>query len=296
MVFIVLLTAGQVHSQQTIQQFHQIIARKRYVSVADYCSSCPQDDAANRDISCEDFEGANAITNDGSCAECNSAWTATEDGDNTVTCGAHDPAFGAGECSDGGSNAIIFYAQYGEGEANDGEDCYISDTLDATGTVKMKLYFNWTSRTGSDWSDVAWTNYISVFRINASGTNVINLQLTYDGSDMYARMVYRNDTPSNVTKTFSTALAMDTWYEASVTYITGDTAEVTITNGDQSVNETETDNGDVQTANATALLVGIENNVSEFWGNTEGEEPAAILQVDNIALDNDTLPTSCTGW
>jgi hypothetical protein len=254
------------------------------IKSVEYCTDCTTSVAADTDEICEDLDGAETITNDGSSARC-TGWTATESTGATVSIAAHS---GTLACTGKGSYALQSYVIDASDDGS--EDSYIEkDLASAEGIIHVQAYINVVSTTmdadGSDQIALLWLRGDS----NKSLVRVV-AEKDAAGADKYhLELQYREDnSPTNVAKAFSTVCDEGTWYRIGIYWSTGAAAEAYIdTDNDGSWDETEADNGTVDTENVEDIIVGSHST------HTIIANDATTVQFDLIGVDDDAMPSAC---
>jgi hypothetical protein len=258
----------------------QMQRRIRVLADSTYCSSgCNPGDPT--DQFCEDFEGANTITNDGSIAVC-TGWTATEDAAVTIDGAAHS---GSLACTKKGSVALNI-----DGLTVGNENGFIEKELASSqGTVYVHFYFNLVTST----MDSNNSDQVGVLRLeDAADEDPLSLRAEKDaaGSDKYhLEMQYDESDVQSRTYDGSEVLTMGTWYRMACLYIGNSTAECSVdTDNDGSWDETISNTGAVEDRTVDDILIGphiSETNLTDA-GDTD-------LQYDLIGVDNDAMLSEC---
>lgn len=229
-------------------------------AVADYCASC--DAVADADLFCEDFEGAETITNDGTCAVC-ASWTATETGEGVVTCAAHSGTLG---CDDLGSFALNSYGS--------DDEAYIRRTWTDTNSFHTIFYFNFVTD-NIDASGGDKTLVYFKLEGDASQRAILYLIKRQADNSLDSALDYVTGSTSH-----DTNMSAGTWYQIEISYTF---ANLSVWINDVLVHSVNPDDLDTD-----AAYYGLKDDGTATGNNT--------IQIDNIKADDDTLPTGCSGW
>ena len=254
--FLLILCAFPVHAIQVT-----IIGGTAY----DFCSSCAGE--ADADIFCEDFEGSETITNDGTCAEC-TGWTATESGDGAVTCAAPSGTLG---CNTVNNNVLNSSA--------DNDSAFIVRTWEDADNFYTIFCFNFAVDnivTGGE------DKNLQFFELEGDGTDLAKLQIYKKDSDqsLDLRLGYYVDA-AMAFETYDANITVDTWNEVKLAHNrTTDIITVWL-NGVQTHSKTVDD---------------MDTDEVEYGVSADGNATGAnVFQIKNIKADDDTMPTGCPG-
>lgn len=226
--------------------------------VLDHCSACTVADA---DVVCEDFEGAGYL-----CTVCGAApcWAESVNGTGAVNeDAAHSPALGT--CTDEGSQALSITVD--PGQVN--ETCY--NIGSAKNAVYVKFYVTYQR------AAVAGNKVEHLALQNSSGTHKAKLYFLRSGTDYQWRLNYDAGAWGDDDST-TTTFADNTWYKVELT-LSGTSISVDI-NDSTEMSVADYDGTDIQYI---------------CFGDNDGDsDEDETFQVDNVKVDDDTMPGDCS--
>lgn len=238
---------------------------------ATYCTgaaTCTATNPGECDLLCEDFEGASDCgddaANDQNCR--NTGFVVTLGTDDTIDfTTAHSGTLG---CTDKGSNAVQVAITAGS------HATYAYKDLGATKAVTYtQFYVNVVSE---GIGDSMVTALVKGDQATNGGTSLWYLNLYQTGGSLYLRLTYYNAAPF-ATITSSSPISAGTWYRINI-YTNTTTGDVSFSI-DGSSQGTATDLG-----NRPWRYLHIGDVASDA---------ATTFQVDNIAVDDDTIQGDC---
>jgi hypothetical protein len=259
-------------------------------TVSNYCSSCTPGDPT--DIICEDAEGANTVTGTGfDTSVCGDAvWaTVVTDGNNTIT---EENSSGTSGCpNNDGAKEIKFYTEEnGAGE----ENTYMQHTITPTGDLYIQAYL-----TALDLSNFNGTEDGSVISMWEDGAAkyVAVLSLVRTSNNIEYQMIFRDNTDTVYTINIDNASGNSNCLGTNPTagdrivleFHKNTAAGVTFTlNG-----TTECDSTDYTMFNddVDSYKTGSDGNITTM---AHGGGDAWSVNLDMIAVDNDTMPGACS--
>ena len=239
------------------------------------CTSCTPGDPA--DIFCEDFEGSTDPPND--CAWC--TWTETVSAGNVLTTGSHTGTWQSCTSDDLGSNALKITV-----DGANGENAYLWRNIqdDAFNNMFVQFYF-WFDEDNTD--TLEDSDKISVMAVTSSADSVIlwSVQVYSFSNNNILYFTYAH-TGGTETVTLDGSIDDGTVYEIKVWYKRNQADGVLVYLDD--VDKTDTNNNTTWDYEPHNLYIGSSDVTTNF---TSGDK--AMMEIDMIEFDGDTLPTSC---
>ena len=224
------------------------------------CSSCTPGDPS--DIFCEDCDNSDNFW----CS-----WTDDVDGTNTVACANHS---GTLACTDKGSKAIEITIDGDQGE--------LASKYQAVTENAVYIHFYLNLKT---WSGMDNLDEVVLIQVYEADYNTLARLWIYDISGT-PRLYYIIDGQAGDEVEAGPYLTVGTWYDVEFSWQRNTANGVNL-----NVNDTDYALDDGQTTidvNCERIYIG---STSLSGGIGAGED--IVIQMDNIEVDNDTMPDDC---
>lgn len=264
-VLVVLLGTARAESLDII-----VIGQPTVVA-GDYCASCPQDDATDKDLACEDLEGTYR------CGTCPSAPCWTEDVSRSgCSISASSSHIGSWPCSVDGKGDYAVTVDVPGGDDN----CYVMLDLGAEEpTIYFQYYFVLDDEGFSDGNRERGFAFL-----NAAMAYVFKWDFQQEAGIGFRLRSYANAE----TDTCGThpVLAEDTVYRLRGKWVNDTSLEAYLDGGAYS---------DTQICNLGSGDIDDYTGVRYFRAGIVGTSPAVDFQLDNVAFDETAYPDFCDG-